>query len=51
MEKRASAFQQKGKILSKTELESVGRMWISQLQNGGSKDKSMPYNYLRKQSE
>jgi hypothetical protein len=48
MEKRAGTFQQKGKILNTTEQESVGRIWISQLQKGGSKEKSMPYHYLRK---
>ncbi len=47
MEKRASTFQQKGKILNTAELESVGRMRFRQLQKGGSKDKSMPYHYLR----
>ncbi len=48
MEKKAGFVQQKGKILSKTEMESIGRMWIRQLQNSNSTEKSMPYHYLRK---
>ncbi len=48
MEKRAEFFQQKGKILNKTELESVGRLWIRQVQKSSSAEKAMPYHYLRK---